>query len=204
MVDQAIYPVLFVSYLDSIWTLSFGAKLAISYSFILVSTVINLFGVTVIEKSMKFLTLGTLIPFLIYTIAGFASDKLDVNRLGQTSFFDYEEKKPQVELYTSVLLWATCGYEYTGFMAGDVYKPKKNFPKAIVMTLFLMILTYALPVSVSIMTTPDSSFFQDGRCATRPRVVVIVLRSNPLFCPPPFTFPSNFPDKMVVLMIHCF
>jgi amino acid transporter len=43
-----------------------------------------------------------------------------------------------VPLYLSVLLWATCGFEYSGFLAGDVDKPRRTFP-------IVMIGTYTSP-----------------------------------------------------------
>jgi amino acid transporter len=93
-----------------------------------------------------------------------------------------------VPLYLSVLLWATCGFEYSGFLAGDVDKPRRTFPIVMIGTylsppasvracrgdtdggsrlvhpgsIFLMIATYFFPIAMAIAIAEDPSEITEG------------------------------------------
>jgi amino acid transporter len=63
-------------------------------------------------QGSKIFALITLAPFVIFCITGWASGKFDASRWFRTDGgFD------NLALYLSVLLWANCGYEYSGFLA---------------------------------------------------------------------------------------
>ena len=100
-----------------------------------------------------------LLPFVIFFAAGFFSDRFDPHAWVETAkgkaiastrpcaravgvancvFFRLRPDEWDVPLYLSVLLWATCGFEYSGFLAGDVDKPRRTFP-------IVMIGTYRPP-----------------------------------------------------------
>lgn len=118
MLDQALYPIIYQGYINAlIPSLKFHFEgYGFMVGFILLACIINLLGVGVVGHGSKIFSLLTLFPFVIFIILGFASGKFNAARWFST------EGEWDVSLYLSVLLWANCGYEYSGFVASTLLK----------------------------------------------------------------------------------
>jgi len=152
ILDQALYPIIFVSYFDKtkLLELTFWTKYAICIVYIFICMLLNLLGVKWVGNASKVFSVVSLLPFAVFVGAGLFSEKLNFNAL-----LDREGHWEEASLYLSVLIWCTCGYEYSGFLAGDVKNPKRDFPLVMILSVFLMLLTYLLPISVGIATFPS-------------------------------------------------
>jgi amino acid transporter len=75
---------------------------------------LNVLGPKIIDKTSQFFSLSSLFPFVLFIILALFSSHFSFATLVDTS-----DRKSDVGLYLSVLIWATCGYEYSGFLAGS-------------------------------------------------------------------------------------
>jgi amino acid transporter len=75
---------------------------------------LNVMGPKIIDKTSQFFSLSSLFPFVLFIILALFSSHFSFATLVDTS-----DRKSDVGLYLSVLIWATCGYEYSGFLAGS-------------------------------------------------------------------------------------
>lgn len=151
IIDQALYPIIFVSYFEKtgVWELTYWTRYAVCIVYIFICLLVNLTGVKNVGNASKIFSLVTLLPFAVFVGAGLFSPKLDWSVLWHT-----EGSWEYASLYLSVLIWATCGYEYSGFLAGDVKNPKRDFPLVMISSVFLMVLTYLLPIGIGMATWP--------------------------------------------------
>lgn len=85
----------------------------VNVAYIGVACALNILGAKIIDKTSQLFSLSSLFPFVLFVILGLSSPQFSLSSLIQTS-----ERKTDVGLYLSVLIWATCGYEYSGFLAG--------------------------------------------------------------------------------------
>lgn len=124
--------------------------------FIVVSVIVNLFGLGSVANSSSILTFITILPFVIFVATGFSVPTFNPRVWLST------EGEWQIGEYLSVLLWATCGFEFAGFMAGDVDKPKRTFPLSMALTILLMSFTYLFPIAVGLAIADSPEEFVDG------------------------------------------
>jgi amino acid transporter len=156
VIDLAVYPLIFISYTESLIQFTSWEQYLLCVAFIILCLGINMFGAGSVGNSSKVFTLLTLIPFGILIVFASISPDFDPNRWMVT------EGDWDAGLYLSVLIWATCGYEYAGFLIGDVKNAKKTFPLAMASTVGLMTLTYLLPVGAIVAITVDPTMLSEG------------------------------------------
>jgi amino acid transporter len=153
MLDQALYPVIFMAYFDNIPGIDISEdvwlRFGLGVMFIGVSFIITVMGIDKVGMASNVFGLLTLTPFVIFVIVAIAYGNFDTSIWFQTEA-DYID----VPLYFSVVIWACCGYEYAGFLAADVRKPERTFPIAMGVTVLMMVGTYLIPVAVGIATFP--------------------------------------------------
>ncbi len=61
-----------------------------------------------------------------------------------------------------MLIWSTCGFEYSGFLAADVDKPHRTFPFAMIGVIALVVASYLLPIATAIAVAPDWTQLTEG------------------------------------------
>lgn len=157
IIDQALYPLIFVSYIETLVELTWWQAYLINLGYILLCMIVNLLGVSTMGHFSKIFSALALLPFVIFVAAGFFSDRFDPHAWVETAKDEWD-----VPLYLSVLLWATCGFEYSGFLAGDVDKPRRTFPIVMIGSIFLMIATYFFPIAMAIAIAEDPSEITEG------------------------------------------
>jgi amino acid transporter len=124
--------------------------------FIILSVVVNIFGLGSVANSSSVLTFITILPFVVFVGTGLSVPTFNPQIWIST------QGEWKIGEYLSVLLWATCGFEFAGFLAGDVQKPKKTFPLAMALTILLMSVTYLFPIAVGLAIADTPEEFVDG------------------------------------------
>lgn len=114
--SAALYPVIFTDYAGTLFSASQWELYGLAVAFVMLGCIINLAGVKAVGVGSQILTLATLLPFVVFVITGFACGKFDVTKTVSTQF-----EEPDYALFFSVLLWAMCGYEYSGFLASKLH-----------------------------------------------------------------------------------
>jgi len=120
---------------------SFG-KMAIAIFSILFWTVVNLMGVKSSKIVNNIVTLGKLIPLVLFIFAGiFMFGKVDTTTLAETVTVAAPNGNTLVEA-AILFFFAFTGFEAIGIAAGDMINPQKNLPKAIVVVMIIVSTVY--------------------------------------------------------------
>jgi len=130
----------------------------INLGYIFACMLINMLGMSTMGHFSKMFSAIALLPFVIFFAAGFASPSFTPDNWLITT----REDGWDVPLYLSVLLWATCGFEYSGFLAEDVDKPRRTFPIVMIVSIFMMISTYFFPIAMAIAIAENFKDITEG------------------------------------------
>lgn len=152
--DNALYPVLFSSYLK--YGLSFhGVTIShLADSLIRVSVCIfvmiaNILGLQVVGVISVLLAIITLAPFL--ALSGYAFGD---GQVSSSHWFVFESISDWSTFISSVL-WLNTGLSQIGSVAGSVKKPKTTYSRGIFLSIFLIMLVNIIPVLVAVSVDTD-------------------------------------------------
>jgi amino acid transporter len=149
-VDLAIYPVLFVDYsayffpvLGQNQLLRWVVTLAVIWPFAL----LNMRGSKLVGDSSKIFLVIVLAPFLLVTVIGLF--KMSHNPFTPFTF-------PGVDLFPAfgaglfVIMWNYMGWDGLSTVAGEIENPRRDYPRALAITIPAITLIYLLPTLVSL------------------------------------------------------
>ena len=140
--DMAIYPTLFVSYLARLWPAAQGTNPAMLIGIVLIVLClgINLAGIRLVGIGSVAMTLALLLPFAIMIVlASFvpAHDAAAPN----------EPVKRNLLGGILVAMWNYMGWDNASTVAGEVHRPQRTYPLAMLISVLLVAFTYVLPVA---------------------------------------------------------
>ncbi len=159
--DLAIYPVLFVEFssyfLPELQEASVGPvplKWLVGAVFIWALAVLNMLGSSVVGDSSKLFLVIVLLPFLIVVLVG-----LFRMQFNPTQPFVPEGISPAAAFGAGlfVIMWNYSGWDGLSTVAGDIDNPRKNYPKALAITIPMITLIYLIPtvISLGVVGTED-------------------------------------------------
>jgi amino acid transporter len=144
--DMALYPTLFVLYLSRIWPAAGGDSLSlwISLGLIAACVVINLLGIRPVGAGSVAMTLAMLLPFAALAAIGFflhpqaaaATASAPVVKIGWAS-----------GVYA--VIWNYMGWDNASTIAGEVDRPQRTYPLAMLASVLLVAATYVIPVAAA-------------------------------------------------------
>ncbi|MEJ2008641.1 MAG: APC family permease [Acidobacteriota bacterium] len=161
--DMAIYPTLFIAYLER-WVPWFGVGhrgIVVGLLMILACTALNLAGIHTVGITSFWLFLVIAGPFaLIVLIAPF--------KAGALAHVASPPATTSVGLLggTLVAMWNYMGWDSASTIARGVERPERTYPRAMFLSVTLVALTYLLPVAAVWVTGLPSSTFETGSWAT--------------------------------------
>jgi amino acid transporter len=163
--DMAIYPVLFVQYLSRLCQrpdLATGyVAWLIGAAVIAACVVANIRGARTVGGSSVVMVAALLGPFVLLTVCAFAFQPVPAG----DSVPGEEEVKP-VEFYylagVLVAMWNYMGWDNASTFAGEVERPQRTYPLAMLGALLLVVFTYALPVLAAWRTGMDPEDWKAG------------------------------------------
>lgn len=161
--DMAIYPALFIAYLERVapWVGTGHHAILIGLAMIVACTALNLAGIHTVGITSFWLFLVIAGPFaLIVLIAPF--------KAGMLAHAASPPVKTSVGLLggTLVAMWNYMGWDSASTIARGVDRPERTYPRALFVSVTLVALTYLLPVAAVWMTGLPSSAFETGSWAT--------------------------------------
>ena len=149
-VDLAIYPVLFVDYtayffpaLGTNQTLRWFAALVVIWPFAL----LNMRGSSLVGDSSKLFLVIVLAPFLLVTVIGLF--KMSHNPFEPFTFAGVDPL-PAFGAGLFVVMWNYMGWDGLSTCAGEMEDPRRNYPRALAITIPAITLIYLLPTLVSL------------------------------------------------------
>uniref|UniRef100_F6I0A0 Polyamine transporter n=1 Tax=Vitis vinifera TaxID=29760 RepID=F6I0A0_VITVI len=157
VIDNALYPVLFLDYLDSsVPALSGGLpRIAAVLALTVVLTYMNYRGLTIVGWAAILLGVFSILPFVIMGLV--AIPKLKPSR------WLVVEKDVDWNLYLNTLFWNLNYWDSISTLAGEVENPKRTLPKALFYALILVVLGYFFPLLIGTGAIPlDREAWTDG------------------------------------------
>ncbi|XP_022750859.1 probable polyamine transporter At1g31830 isoform X1 [Durio zibethinus] len=158
VIDNALYPVLFLDYLKSaIPALGGGLpRIIAALALTLVLTYMNYRGLTIVGWVAVLLGVFSILPFVVMGLV--AIPKLKPSRWFVVNIHDVDWN-----LYLNTLFWNLNYWDSISTLAGEVENPKKTLPKALFYALILVVLGYFFPLLVGTGALPlDRDLWTDG------------------------------------------
>ena len=148
--DMAIYPTLFTLYLGHLWpALAIGHRpLVAGALMIFVSGAWNLRDVRAIGWSAVALTVALLAPFAVLAALAWLAPAAAAPSTASAS----DAAAPSLAstgLWSGVLvaIWNYMGWDNASTVAGEVHRPQRTYPLAMLLAVTLVALTYVIPVA---------------------------------------------------------
>lgn len=158
VIDNALYPVLFLDYLKSaIPALGGGLPRVIAVLVLTVAlTYMNYRGLTIVGWAAVCLGVFSLLPFC-------AMGLISIPKLDPARWLVVDMKDVNWNLYLNTLFWNLNYWDSVSTLAGEVDNPKKTLPKALFWGMLLVVLGYFVPLLTTIGSVElDRSQWEDG------------------------------------------
>jgi len=160
--DMALYPTLFVAYLVRLFPW-FGAGhrgLVVGLAVVAASAAINIAGIRLVGISSLWLFVLLSAPFALIVI-------LAPMKAGSLSNVATAPVTSTVGLVGGILIamWNYMGWDSASTIAAEVKNPQRTYPKAILLAVMIVSVTYILPVSAMWLTGVSSAKFETGSWA---------------------------------------
>jgi amino acid transporter len=143
VIDNALYPVLFLDYLKSaIPVIGNGFPRIIAVLVLtLVLTYMNYRGLTIVGWAAILLGVFSLSPFVVMGL-------ISIPRIKPKRWMVVDLKNVNWGLYLNTLFWNLNYWDSVSTLAGEVNNPGKTLPKALFYAVVLVVLGYFLPLLV--------------------------------------------------------
>jgi amino acid transporter len=160
--DMAIYPTLFVAYLTRLvpWFAIGHRSLVVGVAVIVASIAANIAGVRVVGVSSVWFFVLLSAPFAWIVI-------LAPTKIGAFSHMVVAPSASTVGLVGGVLIamWNYMGWDSASTIAAEVRDPQRTYPRAMLIGVVVVALTYIVPVFAMWLTGVPTSAFETGSWA---------------------------------------
>jgi len=157
--EMALYPALFVEYLDRVApsVTAGGGGLVIGLGMIAVCAAWNVLGARAVGEGSIVLALLLLAPFAVLVAYAFARPLPAVATVTSQPI-------TQFDLMGGILvaMWNYMGWDNVSTVAGEVDRPQRTYPRAMLIAVSLVTLTYLLPVFAVSRTSVDPALWDTG------------------------------------------
>ena len=167
VIDAAIWPGLLTSYASALLPALADPATAFAAQFacVLIVCGANVAGVRVLVLASVLTLCATVTPFLIFAPAAAA--------LGQPFDFTAAAAAPAfvpggggAVVFLTTILWSFQGLANIGSLAAEVREPKRAFPRAMLLLVALIVLSYSVPCFLGVALQPDLTQWQEGYFST--------------------------------------
>jgi amino acid transporter len=157
--DMAIYPTLFVLYLNRLfpWFAEGHRGVMVALGVVIVCALLNIAGVRVVSTTSLWLFFALSAPFIaIVCIAPF--------KFGALAHVATKATNPSVDILTGLLIcmWNYMGWDNASTIATEVERPQRTYPRAMLVAVAIVALSYIVPVAAMWMTGLPSTAWDTG------------------------------------------
>jgi amino acid transporter len=157
--DMAIYPTLFVLYLDRLfpWFAAGHRGEMVALGVVIVCALMNIAGVRVVSTTSLWLFFALSAPFIaIVCIAPF--------KFGALANAVTKPTNGNIDIITGLLIcmWNYMGWDNASTIATEVERPQRTYPRAMLVAVAIVALSYVLPVAGMWMTGLPASAWDTG------------------------------------------
>ncbi|OQR99330.1 Amino Acid-Polyamine-Organocation (APC) Family [Thraustotheca clavata] len=155
VIDATVYPCLVVDTFSINHNIAWSTRTLYRLGVAIAFTVPSLLGIKLVGKTLLWLSLFILLPFVVLTI-------ISIPRVDPTNWTLVRAQGNWTQLI-GLLCWNFRGFDATGAYAGAVTDPKRTFPQAMALALLMTVLSYFLPLlAVSGVNEPPYTTWSDG------------------------------------------
>jgi amino acid transporter len=160
--DMAIYPTLFVAYLTRMfpWFQQGYRGVLVALAVVIVCAAMNIMGVKVVSLTSLWLFFVLSAPFAaIFLIAPF--------KIGALANAVTKPTTSNVDILGGLLIcmWNYMGWDNASTIATEVEKPQRTYPRAMLVAVAIVCLTYVLPFAAMWMTGLPATAWETGAWA---------------------------------------
>jgi amino acid transporter len=160
--DMAIYPTLFVLYLNRLfpWFAEGHRGVMVALAVVIVCALLNIAGVRVVSTTSLWLFFALSAPFiLIVAITPF--------KVGALAHAVTTPTTSTVDILGGLLIcmWNYMGWDNASTIATEVERPQRTYPRAMLAAVVIVALSYIVPVAAMWMTGLSSSAWETGSWA---------------------------------------
>ena len=145
--DMAIYPTLFLLYLGRLWPAVAQGPVAIAMgvAVLVACATFNLRGSRTVGRASQLMALLLLVPFVVMTVMAFATPAAPAT----PAALPVAEARGDFIGALLVAMWNFMGWDNASTVAGEVNRPQRTYPLAMLISLALVALTYVVPVAAA-------------------------------------------------------
>ena len=160
--DMAIYPTLFVLYLNRLfpWFAEGHRGVMVALAVVIVCALLNIAGVRVVSTTSLWLFFALSAPFiLIVAITPF--------KVGALAHAVTTPTTSTIDILGGLLIcmWNYMGWDNASTIATEVERPQRTYPRAMLAAVVIVALSYIVPVAAMWMTGLSSSAWETGSWA---------------------------------------
>lgn len=160
--DMAIYPTLFVAYLTRLvpWFAVGHRGWMVALGVVMVCTLMNIAGIRVVAISSLWLFFLLSAPFVLIVL-------IAPMKIGALTGAVTAPTTSDVGLIGGLLIcmWNYMGWDNASTIATEVKRPQKTYPRAMILAVVVVSLTYVLPFAAMWLTGVPASAFETGSWA---------------------------------------
>lgn len=161
-VDTAIYPVLFVTYLTSLFPMSRVAQVVVAIMLVWLCGLLNAIGVRLIGYTSMLWTAGLAAPFIALIALGLP--RLIHWQLPPEVLTSHD-LMARLGGALTVVIWNFCGWENLSVVAAEIENPQRNYLRAVATTVPAVALGYILPLVVCLNGAAGGTDWHTGSFA---------------------------------------
>ncbi|HEY3821931.1 MAG TPA: APC family permease [Polyangiaceae bacterium] len=155
--DMGIYPTLFALYLGRISPTLAASPLAIGVLVVAAGAAYNLAGARAVGSGSALMTALLLAPFAV--LAGLA---FFVHAPAVVPPVAHAAESPDLAGGVLVAMWNYMGWDNASTVAGEVERPQRTYPRAVLLAVALVALTYIVPFAAMRAAGVDPSDWDTG------------------------------------------
>ncbi len=160
--DMAIYPTLFIAYLVRLfpWFEVGHRGLLVGVGVVAACAAINLAGIRVVSLTSAWLFVLLSAPFVAITL-------LAAVKPGALAHAVMHPTTSHIDIVGGLLIamWNYMGWDNASTIAGEVEKPQRTYPRAILAAVVLVALTYVVPIAAMSLTKLSPTAWETGSWA---------------------------------------
>jgi len=164
--DMGIYPTLFVLYLGRLSPTLGASPLAIGVLVVAAGAAYNLAGARAVGAGSALMTALLLGPFAVLAaLAFFGHTPTAVASVASVSPAAHAESAPDLAGGVLIAMWNYMGWDNASTVAGEVDRPQRTYPRAVLLALVLIALAYVVPFAAMRAAGVDPSGWDTGAWA---------------------------------------
>ncbi len=161
---MAIYPVLFTDYLSALLAENFGftllaentlARWLVALAVIWIPTLLNLRGAVAVGESSNWFGLFILAPFAVMSVIGIVRLIANPVAFWQPVIPPDSDPLSAFGFGLFIVMWKYTGWDAVSTINEEIENPQRNYWRAILYTMLLIIVAYLLPTIAGLAAQPD-------------------------------------------------